>query len=163
MLLILLLHYAFSEKLEVVLISSNSEIKDSWRKSSRRHDCWLTLELGLGNPRLLPHPLHPRPQNVHPAHPCHGFQGHSLEREQYVVEAIWMVYVAEPREGRYIQTFKILADRCEDLLILGLPKTSLACQFFLLNLPPAYLEGPASFFGLSGLSVHRGHFQISPG
>lgn len=59
-------------------------------------------------------------------------------------------------------TFRILAGRCEDLLILQPLMTSLICRFpCLLNLLPTNVKWSASFFPLSLLSVYGDQFQIS--
>ena len=53
--------------------------------------------------------------------------------------------------------------RCEDLLVLQLPKSSLAIKSpRLLNLPPTNQEWSASFLDLFLPSIYRGQFQISP-
>lgn len=107
LLILLLLHYVFFGNLKVVLISSNSEIilleediKNTWLLV----DSWA----GSGQSKAsapFPHP--PLECTSYPSLP--RFQGHSLEREQCVVEAIWKVSVAEPRKAA-VKMFKILAD-----------------------------------------------------
>lgn len=97
-------------------------------------------------PRQLevPHLL-PCSWNIHFTHCFHSgncFQGHSLER----VRCCWDLKIWLNPVKASIYTFKILVGRCNDLLILQLPKVSLTCKFLcLLNLPPVNLEWSASF------------------
>lgn len=57
-----------------------------------------------------------------------------------------------------MQSSKLLAGGCRDLLVL-LPKTSLICKLpGLSTLPPTNLEWPASFFGLALPFLYGGQF-----
>ena len=61
-----------------------------------------------------------------------------------------------------IETFKILVGGRRNLLVLGLPKSSLLRKFpCSLKLPPSSMGQPASFFRLSLASVYGGQFQIT--
>lgn len=62
-----------------------------------------------------------------------------------------------------IWTFKVLVDRCRNLLMLWLSKAILMHKFpCLLKLPSASLEWPASFFCLPLPSMYGRQFWISP-
>ena len=59
--------------------------------------------------------------------------------------------------------FKTLLERCRNLLLLPMPKTSLVGKFpSLINLPPTKLEWPSSFCSLSLPSAYAVPFWISP-
>lgn len=118
-----------------------------WKKSSIRHDHWLTPELDPSNWRLFTLPL--SLEYTVPTVPTVGTIPKIVLRKEGVVEIIWVMYMTEPRLGLCIDSGMWVCD----LFVFWLPKTSLVCKFScLLKLPPT------SFFCLSAPSVYGDKF-----
>lgn len=130
------------------------------RSLSRGHDSWLTWETDLGSPGYLPLPY---PASVLLTVPTLGaVSGTQPWGSKCVVETILCTWPNPVKAS--IETFKLLAGRCRDLLVLQLPKTSLICKCLgLWKWSPASLEWSAPFFHLSSCSVLRAPFSVSPG
>lgn len=120
----------------------------SWRRSLRAHDC-LNPQTGPGHLEDSPSPTLVFEMYVLPIVPILDATSGTQPWERNVLLRPSGLYLWLNPVKAFIQTLKILAGRCRDLLVLQPLKTSLIHKFpCLLKLPPTNLEWSASFFGL---------------